>query len=180
MNTNNNKPDNEALRRALGRMLEETAPTAGWEERVMKRAPQPRRRRLWLLPGIGAAAAAIAVLLMMPGKVSEPAPLPVVPVAQPEAPAPKIAKVAPAEPAAPAPPKIAKVAKIAKIAIIAAPEPEPEPEPTPELRTDETPVADYIDELLAAELSNEPAMIMSVMDPFIDTSYTPLYYSSDL
>lgn len=70
-----NNADN--LREALGRMVRESAPAAGWERKVMRSA---RRRRLWLRVSFAtasatAAAAVAAVMIIVADKpLPEPQP----------------------------------------------------------------------------------------------------------
>lgn len=181
MNAKNDITDaNKSLREALRLMVEESAPTAGWEERVMAEAPKPRRR-LRLVAGIGAAAAvaAVVVLAVMTGApggeqwaeeaANAAGPEPVLMIAQ--------APEAPHVPCRPEPRRQApRRASTSGALRVILPEPLPEPrehEPVPS--EFDIPVADYIDELLAAELLKEQTLIQSVIDPYTDTSYTPLY-----
>lgn len=181
MNAKNDITDaNKSLREALRLMVEESAPTAGWEERVMAEAPKPRRR-LPLVAGIGAAAAVAAVVVLAvmtgasggeqwaEGAANAAGPEPVLMIAQ--------APEAPHVPCRPEPRRQAPRRTSTSGALrVILPEPLPEPrehEPAPS--EFDIPVADYIDELLAAELLKEQTLIQSVIDPYTDTSYTPLY-----
>lgn len=184
MNAKNDIPDaNKALREALRLMVEDSAPTPGWEERVLAAAPRPRRK-LRLVPALGAAAAVAAVIVVVAQAVMTGAPggeqwaeeaanaagpEPVLMIAQ--------APEAPHVPCRPEPRRQApRRASTSGTLRVILPEPLPEPrehEPVPS--EFDIPVADYIDELLAAELLKEQTLIQSVIDPYTDTSYTPLY-----
>lgn len=181
MNAKNDIPDaNKSLREALRLMVEDSAPAPGWEERVLAAVPKPRRR-LRLVPGIGAAAAAAAIVVLAvmtgaPGgeqwaeEAANPAgPEPVLMIAR--------APEAPQVPCRPEPRRQApRRASTSGALRVILPEPLPEPrehEPAPS--EFDIPVADYIDELLAGELLKEQTLIQSVIGPYTDTSYTPLY-----
>lgn len=177
MNAKKDMVDKDSLREALRLMVEESAPADNWQARVLAEAPKPRRR--WLtLTGIGSAAAAAIVAAALIGghlignqndmaesETGIAAPGLLLMIAEAPAPVPVPAPV-PAPVRVPAP----------------APIPVPAPEPVPEerdiaLRTpgDNADVDEYINNLLAVELTAEPELIMSVMDPFLDTSYIPIF-----
>lgn len=169
----NNENNTDNLRRAIGLMLEESAPAAGWEQRVLDdvSAVQPSRRkrlRVWLTAASTAVAAAVLVLvtLLKPQPAIAPVFIEIVEfqLFMAQAPAP-VEHVAPQAPQ-PAP----QLAAAAPVVIL----PKPLDEPDSEYAIDYSIGAEYIDELLAQCLAEEDEILATILDPDFNASFIPL------
>lgn len=170
MNAKKDILDNDSLREALRLMVEESAPAAGWEERVLAKAPKPRRR-LRLIPGIGSAAAAAVIALMLTFSGADQVESEISGEWRVESSGPELLLArAPQTPRSQSSPRTQSAQSTPKTP--SAPEPTvilPEPLPEPII-----PVADYIDGLLAQQIELEQELLVSMIDPSFDNSYTPL------
>lgn len=169
----NDERFNSNLREALRLMTEESAPSAGWERRVLEES-FGKPHRIWVrlsVAAISAAAVALALLIL-----AKPEPTAIAPVAaEPglliaQAPAPYV-HIEPVRPEH----HHKAIKPVAPQPIVILPEPLADAdmpkmeEPLPEIAVNE-----YIDELLAQSLTEEQELISSILDPEFNASYTPL------
>lgn len=171
---NNARKDSEKndgnLRRALARMLLESAPADGWEERVLEAADRScRRRRVFarfMAFGAAAVAAAVVAVVFLPrNPAAGPSPA-AAPSVVGAAPAPVAVSVVgrpvaapPAAPAAAAPAPAPGRKGKPRVII-----PEAGECGTAEPSDIDIPIGEYIDDLLAMELIRNQELLTSITD----------------
>lgn len=167
----NDEKFNHNLREALRLMAEESAPAAGWEQRVLDESLGKPRRRIWVRLSVAVmSAAAAALILFTPVR---PEPIVIAPAtAEPQL---LIAQAPdPAEHVEPAKPGPRKAAAPRQPVVIILPEPLAAEGHEQEKMPEELSVPEYIDALLARNLAEEQEMISSILNPEFNASYIPL------